>query len=164
MLALCITASAAGVVGQEQEERNLRSSLEQAEAHWLIGTWEHQDPDGDIVRLVFSWDLGDNAILDHVVAPGRESRGISARDPVSGRMEYFGVDDRGGLATGWWSFDADKWVLRGDAHLPDGSLVKIASIHTREGQDSMELKVYRVGAEGEMQTPPLLTRRYERRR
>jgi hypothetical protein len=161
--AVCAASVVFGAVEPSRAERNLKERIELAEAQWLIGTWVHQDPYGGIVRLVFSWELGHHAIIDHVVAPGRESRGISALDPVSQQLEYFGVDDRGGLATGTWCIDSDKWTLKGEARLPDGSQIKVVSIHSREGIHSMKLEVYRLGTQGELVTPPFLTRHYERR-
>ena len=99
---------------------------------WLEGEWTDEAQKGEVAKASFSWAENDNFLVSTFA--------VTLKDvPVAGGTQWIGwdgaakgvrswsFDSNGGIATGDWSKDGDKWVVNSTVTARDGK--KLASVN-----------------------------------
>ena len=80
---LAISASA------QEEPKNLKEAMDAAKAHWLIGSWESENADGQKSQKQYKWGIKDSVILVHSKTTN-EYHGVIGFDGGKVVGKYFG--------------------------------------------------------------------------
>ena len=86
---------------QIQAQSSLSDMIAEAQAEWLIQSWEG-DVDGSKVSLSFKWVIEGHVIASHFKGNNSESYSLIAVNPESGEVEQTGYNKDGKKNTGSW--------------------------------------------------------------
>lgn len=112
---------------------------------WMIGSWATEDGN---VSISYTWKLDKHAVAVAFKMGERESEGMIALKPGTKEAHYTAVDNKGTTTTGQWKEFHDHPTLFSTATKEDGTEVKMAVEHIKTDEDTMTVKLYQVGADG----------------
>ena len=98
-----------------------------AELAWLIGEWEDADKNGDTtVSGQYLWSRGRNYLTRNVTVKSGgevtlEGWQIIGWDSVEEKLRSWTFDSEGGFASGYFTRDGERWLLRETGYAADGS-------------------------------------------
>jgi uncharacterized protein (TIGR02246 family) len=111
---------------------------------WLVGTWESEDP-GTSLRMQCRW-MGNARFLtrtfsmadeEHNVLEGTQ---IIGWDPAAGTIRSWTFDSEGGFSEGVWNWQNDRWIVKANAVMPDGTTGSEQRILTPQDQNRFTWK------------------------
>jgi uncharacterized protein (TIGR02246 family) len=107
---------------------------------WLEGEWTDEAQKGELAKASFSWAENDNFLVSTFA--------VTLKDvPVAGGTQWIGwdgaakgirswsFDSNGGIATGEWSKDGDKWTVKSSVTARDGKKLSSVNIITKVDAD-----------------------------
>lgn len=112
----------------------------------MIGEWAGQSADGKVEsRIIFEWGPGKNFIVatrtmeygDAVMQNGTQWIGW---DPVAKEIRSWTFEADGGFSEATWSKDGDKWTIKFNSSVVDGSKVSGISTATMVDGDTLKIK------------------------
>ena len=112
-----------------------------AELTWLLGEWEEADKNNDVdINSNFLWARGNNFLTRSVtVKKGGEVTlegwQIIGWDPIEERIQTWTFDGEGGYSQGYFTRDANRWLLRETGVAPDGSRTAADNTITKVSAD-----------------------------
>jgi len=113
---------------------------------FLIGEWAGQNPDGKaVVRVTFEWGPGKNFIvatrtMEHQDALLQNGTQWIGWDPVAKGIRSWNFEADGGFSEGTWSQDGDKWTIKTNSTVVDGSKVTGVNTATVVDPDTLTIK------------------------
>lgn len=112
---------------------------------WLIGEWAGGSADGKVVgRVTFEWGPGKNFIvatrtMEHQDAVLQNGTQWIGWDPVAKQIRSWNFEGDGGFSEGKWSQEGDKWTIKTDSSVVDGS--KVTGVNTATVVDANTLTI-----------------------
>jgi hypothetical protein len=131
---------------------------------WLIGDWKATTDQGGEIHSFYKWELNKNLITMGFNMGEFEGRGMIYYDPTGERVVQVGVDNRGGVAKGYWDADGDKAVARLEYTPADGEMRRMASVHSKVDADTMKVEFYEMDSDGWLADEPRGTLEYKRQK
>ena len=89
LTSLIVFAGLALNVNGQEEPKNLKEAMDAAKAHWLIGSWESENADGQKSQKQYKWGIKDSVILVHSKTTN-EYHGVIGFDGGKVVGKYFG--------------------------------------------------------------------------
>jgi hypothetical protein len=131
---------------------------------WLIGDWMTKTDMGVEVHAFYKWELNRNLITMGFKMGEFEGRGMIYYSPVEDRVLQVGVDNRGGIAKGYWDADGDKAVARLEYTPAEGEVRRMASVHSKVDADTMKVEFYELDSDGWLADEPQGKLQYKRQK
>ncbi len=150
-IALSLALSSALVATHAQQ--SLVQLVNEAQAHWMMGTWEGTTDDGATLTHSFAWDLDRQVVVMRGKAGDMAYMGVTAIDPATGEPTYTGFDNRGAVSKGAWSEEAGDVALTLDSHSPTQGKRKMAVVFGRGSAGTLELRLHGVDDWGYLRYP-----------
>ena len=114
---------------------------------WLIGEWAGGSADGKVLgRVTFAWGPGKNFIvatrsMEHQDAVLQNGTQWIGWDPVAKQIRSWNFEGDGGFSEGKWSQEGDKWTIKTDSTVVDGSKVTGVNTATLVDGDTIKIKI-----------------------
>lgn len=134
-------------------QESLSEMVSQANAEWMLGTWQGSSDDGNTVTIAFSWDLDKHVVVLQSKMGDVEIKGYSALDPVSREVKYVGFDNRGTVSKGGWGLEGGELTLRVESQTMERGPWKMAVVFAGEAASGLEARVHRIDDSGNLVTP-----------
>jgi hypothetical protein len=112
---------------------------------WMIGSWATEDGN---VSIAYTWKLDKHAVGVSFKMGDREAEGMIVLKPGTKDVIYHAVDNQGGLISGKWQGFHDNPTLFSTLTKEDGTESKTAVEHIKTDDDTMTVKLYRIGSDG----------------
>ena len=112
---------------------------------FLIGEWAGGSADGKVVgRVVFEWGPGKNFIvatrtMEHQDAVMQNGTQWIGWDPAAKQIRSWNFEGDGGFSEATWSQEGDKWVIKTNSTVVDGS--KVTGVNTATVVDGDTIKI-----------------------
>lgn len=110
------------------------------ELEWFIGNWKDKDED---VTITFNtkWDQFKNFIFQHFKMEvygleAIEGLQIIGWDPIENKIHSWVFDSDGGVGSGSWTKEGNRWLARLHFVLSDGSKGSVLNIYTKKDPQS----------------------------
>ncbi len=121
---------------------------------WAIGDWAGKRETGEMEKLSFAWDNGQNFIVAKFSTSAREVPVGSAKvligwDPGAKRIRSWIFDSTGGFGEGTWSGGGKKWTIKIANTLPDGKKAATTIALAMVGADTISLQARYQGSHPE---------------
>jgi len=123
------------------------------ELDWLAGEWIDEARKGEVARASYAWAENDNFLVSNFA--------VTLKDvPVAGGTQWIGwdgaakgirswsFDSNGGIATGDWSKDGDKWLVKATATARDGKKLSSVNVITKVDADHFTWQSTKRSADG----------------
>ncbi|MCB1125697.1 MAG: hypothetical protein KDM81_04320 [Verrucomicrobiae bacterium] len=136
---------------------SLRDLVNEAQAEWMMGTWEGPTDDGQTLTHTFAWDLDKKIIVMKGKVGDMAYLGITAIDPETGEPKYSGYDSQGTVSKGTWSEESGDVALRIDGHSPTEGKRKIGVVFGKASGGGLQLRMHGVDQWGYLQYPAAMT-------
>lgn len=113
---------------------------------WLIGEWAGGSADGKVVgRVIFEWGPGKNFIvatrtMEHQDAMLQNGTQWIGWDPVAKGIRSWNFEGDGGFSEATWSQEGNKWVIKTNSTVVDGSKVTGVNTATVVDDDTIKIK------------------------
>lgn len=150
-IALSLLLSGAMVAVHAQQ--SLVELVDEARAHWMLGTWEGPTNDGTLLTHTFAWDLDRKVIVMRGKAGEMAYLGVTAIDPATGDPRYTGFDNRGAVSKGTWAEEAGDLALTLESHSPTDGKRKMGVVFGRGADGGLELRLHAVDDWGYLRYP-----------
>jgi hypothetical protein len=131
---------------------------------WLVGDWKATTDQGAEIHSFYRWELNKNLITIGFKMGEFEGRGMIYYDSTGDRVVQVGVDNRGGVAKGYWDADGDKAVARLEYTPAEGEVRRMASVHSKVDADTMKVEFYEMDSDGWLADEATGTLEYKRQR
>jgi hypothetical protein len=131
---------------------------------WLVGDWKATTDQGAEIHSFYRWELNKNLITIGFKMGEFEGRGMIYYDSTGDRVVQVGVDNRGGVAKGYWDADGDKAVARLEYTPTEGEVRRMASVHSKVDADTMKVEFYEMDSDGWLADEATGTLEYKRQR
>ena len=151
LISLIIFAGLAiNIIGQEVPN-SLKEAMDAAKAHWLIGSWERKNTNGDIAQKHYKWGIENSVILVHSKT-NREYHGVVGFDAGKIVGKYFGNDV---VADTEWSGDGNgKLVeivkMRGVGDNGEAMEFNYGRVINQVDDSTFEMSIHQVTDTGEL--------------
>jgi uncharacterized protein (TIGR02246 family) len=102
---------------------------------WAIGEWVDAEPEAEAGHISFAWAPGQNFIVSTRTMDFKDTSLLQSTqwigwDPAAKQIRAWSFQADGGFGESTWTKDGDKWVLRNESTLADGSKVTSTNIVT----------------------------------
>lgn len=113
---------------------------------WLIGEWADEAPagapPGEVGYVLFTWTPGRNFIVSTRTVDYKDTSLLQTTqwigwDAAAKQIRSWSFQADGGVGQGTWTRDGDKWVIKTESTLADGSKVTATSIVKPGAGDSL---------------------------
>ena len=96
------------------------------ELEWLLGDWKHEN-EGGSTEIHGQWINNGRFISRSFKVRGNDGDELSGTqiigwDPSAGVIRSWSFDSQGGFQQGVWHRDGERWLVKVNAVLPDGSV------------------------------------------
>ena len=119
---------------------------------------------GGEIHSFYKWELNRNLVTMGFKMGEYEGRGMIYYDPTGERVVQIGVDNRGGIAKGYWDADGDKAVARLEYTPAEGEMRRMASVHSKVDADTMKVEFYEMDEDGWLADEPRGKLQYKRQK
>lgn len=149
LLALALAGSFLAAHAQS----SLVDLVNEAQAEWMMGTWEGTTDNGDALTHSFAWDLDKKVIVMKGKASDMAYLGVTAIDPDTGEPKYTGYDNRGAVSKGTWGEESGDVALTIESNSPTDGKRKFAVVFGKAAGGGLELRMHGVDQWGYLQYP-----------
>ena len=132
---------------QIQAQASLADRIAEAQAEWLIKSWEG-DVDGSKVSLSFKWVIEGHVIASHFKGNNSESFSLIAVNPESGEVEQTGYNKDGKKNTGSWGPKDEMPFLKLTSKDGEGNSQTMGVGFRLIDENNLELQIFNVDANG----------------
>jgi len=134
------------------QTQTLAEAAKAAGTDWIIGKWATEDGN---VSISYTWKLDNYAVGVHFKLGDREAEGMIVRNPGTDDVVYGAADNKGGVTKGKWREYNDHPTLISTHTDTEGKVTKTAIEHIKTDAETMTVKIYTVGDDGEPGGSPL---------
>jgi uncharacterized protein (TIGR02246 family) len=112
------------------------------ELAWAIGDWVDETDKGEVARVSFAWAENQGFLVSTFgttiknIPVGGGTQWIGW-DPLAKHIRSWTFDTEGGFGEGSWTRDGNKWLIKTNSVLQDGTKVAATSIVTRIDADTI---------------------------
>ncbi len=138
-----------GIVFAPQARASLADKIAEAEANWLIASWE-AEIDGSSVSLSFKWVIKDHVIGLHFKSSNDETYSLIALNPESSEVEQTGYGSSGRKSTGKWGPKGDMPMVTLTSKNDEGNSRSMGVAFRRIDHNNIEMQIYSVDANGDV--------------
>ena len=138
-----------GIVFAPQARASLADEIAEAEAVWLIASWE-SEIDGNSVSLSFKWVIKDHVLGLHFKGNNNETYSLIALNPESGEVEQTGYGSSGRKSTGKWGPKGDMPMVTLTSKNDEGNSRSMGVAFRRIDHNNIEMQIYSVDANGDV--------------
>jgi uncharacterized protein (TIGR02246 family) len=108
------------------------------ELEWLVGDWINESPES-VVHTRCKWTDDQNYLVREFTMKMRGESVLSGTqrigwDPSRHQFKTWIFDSEGGFGEGYWTRDADRWVIKTEGVRQDGKVASMTNIVTRLGK------------------------------
>jgi hypothetical protein len=112
---------------------------------WVIGEWVDERPSSGVAGVSFTWAPDQNFIISTRTVQTKEGvldRGTQwiGWDPANKQIRSWNFEADGGFGEGAWTKDGDKWIIKTNSVLADGSKVIATNVVTPLSADAISLQ------------------------
>jgi len=150
-------AALGGLLITAQAQPSLADLVSEAQAEWMLGTWEGTTNDGTLLTHSFAWELDKKVILMRGKVGDMSYLGIASIDSATGEPKYVGFDSQGNQSKGTWADEGGDVALRLDSTGADGAKRKMAVVFGRATGGGLEMRLHQVDQWGYLDYPAGLT-------
>jgi len=102
---------------------------------WAIGNWADDVDKGEVARVSFEWADNQNFIVSTFATQVKNISIVGGTqwigwDPLSKQIRSWTFDAHGGFGEGSWTKDGNKWIIKTNSVLQDGTKVAATNIVT----------------------------------
>ena len=92
---------------------NLGSIIRENRWDRMVGTWVDAETNGKKLKSVTTWRFKDHVVktVNHDFQQGKNETSLMIYSPKKGEVFIVSADDKGGSASGQWTFNKDEAVL-----------------------------------------------------
>jgi len=141
MLVACVFAT------QVQAQATLADRIAEAQAEWLIKSWE-ADVDGSKISLSFKWVIKGHVIATHFKSNDSETYSLIAVNPESGEVEQSGYSSSGRKSSGSWGPKDEMPFLKLTSKDGEGNSQSMGVGFRLIDENNLELQIFNVDASG----------------
>ena len=155
MLARTLTLALvfAGSVLTASAQQSLVDLVSEAQAEWLLGTWEGTMDDGSAVTHSFAWELDKKVIVMKGKLGEMAYLGVTAMDPGTNEPKYSGYDSRGGVSNGSWTEESGDVALTMESTNPTEGTRKFAVVFGKASGGKLEFRMHGIDDWGSLNYP-----------
>ena len=114
---------------------------------WMVGDWEDELPRsaGVSVQSTCDWTANGNFLIRKFTAKDKQGMLLAGTevigwDPRLHRIRSWTFDSDGGFGESIWTHDGDRWIVKHNGTLADGSDLSVTHILTHADKDSVTLQ------------------------
>lgn len=136
-----------GLAFAPQAQASLADKIAEAEAEWIVGTWEAETDNGKI-SLSYKWAIKDYVLASHFKGYDSESYSLIALNAETGEVEQTGYDSKGKKSKGSWGPKDDMPMLTLTSKDDNGNSRSMGIAFRRIDQNNIEIQIFQVDADG----------------
>ena len=136
-----------GLAFAPQVQASLADKIVEADAEWIVGTWEAEMDNGKI-SLSYKWAIKDHVLASHFKGNDSEMFSLIALNSETGEVEQTGYNIKGEKSKGTWGPKDDMPMLTLTSKDDNGNSRSMGIAFRRIDQNNIEIQIFQVDADG----------------